>query len=107
VRDTSIDGQEIKAGEGVFAVLQSANWDETMFPQPEKFDITRKPANHLGFGFGVHQCIGQNLAKAEMEVAFNKILDRLPTLRLAAPLADIPFKTDAMIYGVRSLPVTW
>ncbi|WP_137891243.1 cytochrome P450 [Ramlibacter sp. 2FC] len=105
-KDTVIGGQPIRAGEGVFTVLQSANRDETVFPDPDRFDITRNPANHLAFGYGVHQCLGMALAKVEMEVALNKLLDRFPTLRLAVPFEELQFK-HATVFGVKALPVAW
>ncbi|WP_028710496.1 cytochrome P450 [Paracoccus pantotrophus] len=107
VKDTELGGKQIRAGEGVFALLQSADRDETVFADPDKFDITRSPNNHVAFGFGVHQCLGLSLAKMEMDVAFNRLLDRFPNLKLAVPFEDLSFKHEAVVFGVRSLPVTW
>lgn len=107
IKDTELGGQTIRAGEGIFALIQSANRDDTVFPDPDRFDITRNPANHMGFGYGIHLCLGNMLAKLEMEICFNRLLDRFPNLRLAVPFEELEFKPTAIIYGVRSLPVTW
>ena len=61
----------------------------------------------MAFLFGPHQCLGQNLARVELEVVYGTLYKRIPTLRLAAGLEQIPFKHDAIIYGVHNLPVTW
>jgi cytochrome P450 len=107
VKDTELGGQQIKAGEGVFALIQSANRDESVYPDSDRLDITRNPVNHMGFGYGVHLCLGNLLAKLEMEVAFSKLLERLPNLHLAVPFEELEFKNEAVVFGVRSLPVAW
>ncbi len=61
----------------------------------------------MGFGYGVHQCIGQNLARAEMQIAFATLARRLPSLRLAVPPDELRFKGESGIYGIKELPVTW
>jgi cytochrome P450 len=70
-------------------------------------DVTRGARNHVAFGYGVHQCIGQNLARAELEIVFRTLLARMPGLRLAARVDDLPFKNDSNVYGIDQLPVTW
>lgn len=107
VKDTVLGGQQIKAGEGVFAVVHSANRDASVFPEPDTFDITRNPTNHLAFGYGAHQCLGLTLAKVEMDVAFNKLLDRFPNLKLAVPFEEIENRDEALVFAIKSLPVTW
>jgi cytochrome P450 len=61
----------------------------------------------LGFGYGVHQCIGQNLARVEMQIAFATLARRLPSLRLAVRPDELRFKGESGIYGIKELPVTW
>lgn len=82
------------------------NWDSEFVDSPETLDIARNTRGHLGFGHGVHQCIGANLARGEMQVAFATLARRLPGLRLAVPPDQLTFK-DADIYGMKELPVTW
>ncbi|MBA8923934.1 cytochrome P450 monooxygenase [Kutzneria viridogrisea] len=106
VADVEIGGKLIRAGEAVVTLGLAANWDETVFERPEQFDPTRV-RNHLAFGYGVHQCIGQNLARAELEIAYRTLFERVPTLRLAAPVAELPFKYNSAIFGLHSMPVTW
>jgi cytochrome P450 len=105
--DVQIGGVSIKAGEGVIVSSLSANWDPSVFKNPAKLDVERGARHHLAFGFGPHQCLGQNLARMELEIVFDTLFRRIPTLRLAAPVEDLPFKTDAVVYGAYELPVTW
>lgn len=78
------------------------------FPDPHTLDLHRQPGSHLAFGHGVHLCLGQQLARIEMRVAFCALLDRFPTLRLAVPAEEVALRPEiADIYGVKSLPVTW
>ncbi|GAA3307978.1 cytochrome P450 [Nonomuraea dietziae] len=78
-----------------------------MFENPAELDVERGVRHHLAFGFGPHQCLGQNLARMELQIVFDTLFRRIPTLRLAVPAEEVPFKTDAVIYGVHELPVTW
>ncbi len=86
--------------------LPAGNWDAEFVANPETFDIKRNTRGHLGFGYGVHQCIGANLARVEMQVAFASLARRLPGLKLAVTPEELRFK-DANIYGLKELPVTW
>jgi cytochrome P450 len=105
--DVQIGGVSIKAGEGVIVSSLSANWDPAVFKNPAELDVERGTRHHLTFGFGPHQCLGQNLARMELQIVFDTLFRRIPTLRLAVPVEDLPFKTDAVIYGAHELPVTW
>jgi cytochrome P450 len=108
LEDIEIDGVTIKAGEGIIIDLAPANWDAQAFANPEKLDLTRENAKEeLGFGFGRHQCVGQQLARAELQIVFHTLLRRIPTMKLAIPFDEVPFKDDRLAYGVYSLPVTW
>lgn len=106
-KDTVIGGQQITAGEGVIALLPAANTDASVFSEPDKLDIRRNPVQHLAFGSGVHRCLGQNLAKLELEVIFSKLLNRFPGLRLGVPYEALEFKHGNMVFGVKRLPLEW
>ncbi|MCA1217122.1 cytochrome P450 [Streptomyces sp. 8L] len=109
VATESIDiaGQTIHPEEGVIFANSLINRDEGNYSDPDRLAWNRPTQNHLAFGHGIHQCLGQNLARAEMEIAFRSLFARLPGLRLAVPADRIPLKTGYTIQGVRSLPVTW
>ncbi|WP_328744397.1 cytochrome P450 [Streptomyces sp. NBC_00285] len=105
--DIEIAGQVIKAGEGVIMVNETGNRDPRVFDDPDRLDITRDARRHVAFGFGVHQCLGQPLARMELQVVYGTLYRRIPTLKFARALEDVKFKHDAFIYGIHELPVTW
>jgi cytochrome P450 len=105
--DIEIGGVVIRAGDGIIASTDLANRDSDVFPDPNSLDIHRAARHHVAFGYGVHQCLGQALVRVELQVAFNTLFRRIPTLALAAPIADLPFKHDMVVYGVHEVPVTW
>ncbi|MDH6123999.1 cytochrome P450 [Kitasatospora sp. GP82] len=105
--DVEIGGRSIRAGETVLASLAAANRDPEHFADPEELDLDREPSQHVAFGHGFHQCLGQQLARVEMEIAFPALLRRFPTLRLAVPPEQVPMRDDMFIYGVHALPLTW
>lgn len=105
--DIEVGGTLIRAGEAVFALSNTANRDPEAFPEPNKIDFARGARNHIAFGFGPHQCLGQNLARLELEVVLAAVIHRIPTLRLAIPFADIPFKEYGPNFGAYQLPVEW
>ncbi|MEU9553929.1 cytochrome P450 [Streptomyces fumanus] len=105
--DIEIDGQTIRAGEGVVFATSVINRDAAVYPEPDTLDFHRPARHHVAFGFGIHQCLGQNLARAEMEIALGTLIVRLPGLRLAAPAEEIPFKPGDTIQGMLELPVAW
>lgn len=107
LEDIEISGETIRAGDGVIIDLSPANWDAKAYPEPDKLDLSRDASQQLGFGYGRHQCVGQQLARAELQIVFHTLLRRIPTLRLAIPLAEVPFKHDRLAYGVYELPVNW
>ena len=104
--DLILGGQQIRAGERLLMSLPAGNWDSEFVDSPETLDIARNTRGHVAFGYGTHQCIGANLARVEMQVAFATLARRLPELRLAVPRDELKFK-DADIYGMKELPVTW
>ncbi|MFE5564705.1 cytochrome P450 [Amycolatopsis japonica] len=105
--DFTFAGQAIKTGDTVLLLLSAANRDPKFVDDPDRLDITRDRRHHLAFGHGVHQCIGQHLARLEMRIGFQRLIERFPDLRLAVPAQDVPLRTDLDIYGVHALPVTW
>jgi cytochrome P450 len=105
--DVEVGGRTIRAGEGVLCMINVANRDEEAFADAGALDVGRDARRHVAFGFGVHQCLGQPLARAELQIALELLLDRLPGLRLAVPFEDVPFRHDMLVYGVHSLPVAW
>lgn len=105
--DVEIGGTLIRAGEGVVGLSNAANHDPDGFENPDAFDIERGARHHVAFGFGVHQCLGQNLARLELQIVFDTLFRRVPGLRIAVPVDELPFKHDSTIYGLHALPVTW
>ncbi|MEU1342712.1 cytochrome P450 [Streptomyces sp. NPDC005827] len=106
--DIEIAGETIRAGEGIIVELFSANRDAAVFPDPDRLDLHRANArHHNAFGFGIHQCVGQQLARVELQIVFGTLFRRVPTLALAVPVDRIEFKHDRLAYGVYALPVTW
>jgi cholest-4-en-3-one 26-monooxygenase len=103
--DTVLGGAEIKKGQRVGLFYRSANFDETVFGQPEKFDITRSPNPQLGLGgMGVHYCLGASLAKLEIELIFNAIADVMPDIRAAG----VPERlSSGWINGIKKCPVAY
>ena len=103
--DTVLGGQEIKAGQRVGLFYRSANFDEDVFDHPERFDISRDPNPHLGFGgTGTHYCLGVNLARLEIDLIFNAIADGLPGIKLAG---DAERLRSGWLNGIKSLPVSY
>jgi cytochrome P450 len=108
VEDIQIAGEVIHAGEGIIIDLAPANWDPKAFNEPDRLYLYRnKAGQNVAFGYGRHQCVGQQLARAELQIVFHTLFHRIPTLKLAKPIEEIPFKHDRLAYGVYELPVTW
>lgn len=111
--DVEIGGQLIRKGDAVIVSLIAGNRDPRAYGAGEgecpadQVDISRGARNHLAFGFGSHQCLGQNLARVEMQVAWPRLFERIPNLRLAIEEDKLPFKKNSIVYGLKSLPVTW
>jgi cytochrome P450 len=105
LEDMELGGVTIKKGNVVVAMLSSANRDESVFPNPERLDISRSPNRHLGFGVGIHFCLGAPLARMEGRIAFNKLLARFPNVRLAVPREEIRWRASPVFRGLNSLPV--
>ncbi|GLW26066.1 cytochrome P450 [Microbispora amethystogenes] len=108
LEDVELGGRTIEAGTTVLLSYNTANRDPERFADPHVLDLRRENGGHLAFGHGIHQCLGQQLARVEMRVAFPALLDRFPTLRLAVPAEEVGLRPEtADIFGVKSLPVTW
>ncbi|MFJ9213851.1 cytochrome P450 [Streptomyces sp. NPDC102264] len=108
LEDVELEGRRIKAGDCLVLQLSAANRDPLRFDgDPERLDLRRKSTGHLTFGHGVHQCLGHQLARIELQIAYAALLRRFPGLRLAVPPEDVPLRNDMAIYGVHHLPVTW
>ncbi|GAA4693988.1 cytochrome P450 [Pseudonocardia yuanmonensis] len=108
LEDVELGGRTIEAGTTVILSYSTANRDPERFTDPHVLDLRRQDGPHLAFGHGIHQCLGQQLARVEMRVAFPALLHRFPTLRLAVPAEEVRLRPEtADIYGVKSLPVTW
>ncbi|MFD8525637.1 cytochrome P450 [Streptomyces capillispiralis] len=105
--DIDLSGATIKAGEGVLLGLRAANRDPAVYPNPHRIDPSRDPRGHVAFGYGIHQCIGQALARLEIRIALTELLSTFPRLSPAIPLADIQPRKDALITGLAHCPVTW
>ncbi len=105
--DVVLDGQTIHRGDAVIAVLAAANRDPDQFDDPDRLDIDRERSRHLGFGLGIHYCVGAPLARLEGEIGLNTLLGRLPGLRLAVPRADLRWNLSPFLRGLRALPVAW
>jgi cytochrome P450 len=109
------DGKVIKAGEPVTVIAVAPSGDPEKIGDPHRFDPTREPSDHLAFGWGRHMCLGQHLARLEMQVALEGLMRRFPNLRLAVPVEEVPLRpievlgipgrTPPLI--VERLPVEW
>lgn len=104
--DTEFHGTELKAGEKMMLMFESANFDEAVFGDPENFRMDRNPNSHLAFGFGTHFCLGNQLARLELKLMLTKVLARLPDLRLADPGA-LPLRPANFVSGLESMPVVF
>ena len=105
--DVEIGGELIREGEGIIAVTLAANRDEEAFDHADELDVHRDAAGQVAFGFGLHHCIGADLTRLELEVVFGTLFQRVPGLRLAKPMEELPYKDGAVMYGVYEMPVTW
>lgn len=107
-QDVVLAGKTIGAGEGIIVVNSVADRDELVFPDAATLDIRRTNArSHIGFGYGLHACLGQMLARMEMQEVHAALWRRVPTLQLAVPFEKIEFDEDATVYSIRALPVRW
>ncbi|HEX4250353.1 MAG TPA: cytochrome P450 [Pseudonocardia sp.] len=106
-RDTEIGGQRVGTGDMVICSLSGANRDAELGADIEQVDPDRDTKPHLAFGYGIHHCVGAQLARREMAIAYPALLRRFPTLRLATPPDELAYRPFSIVYGVGALPVTW
>jgi len=105
--DVELGGTLVRAGEAVLPSMMSANRDESVFEDPDRLDFTRRENNHLSFSYGIHHCLGAQLARMELQVVLGSLLAAFPDLRLATPVQDVPWRAHGILRGPRELPVTW
>jgi cytochrome P450 family 142 subfamily A polypeptide 1 len=105
-KDTELGGKTIRAGQKLLLLYPSANRDEGHFSDPDTFDIRREPNDHVAFGFGVHVCMGSNLARLEITTVLNRLLTRLPDLELVDD-TEPAFRRANFVSGYESMPVTF
>jgi len=104
--DTTFHGTELKAGEKIMLMFESANFDEAVFENPDEFQIDRNPNSHLAFGFGTHFCLGNQLARLELRLMVSRLLERLPDLRLVDG-AHVPLRPANFVSGPEAMPVVF
>jgi len=107
VEAVTLAGVTIPAGGTVIIATPEANRDPRHWADPDRLDVRRPRTAHLAFGHGVHQCLGQQLARVELQVGLGELITRLPGLRLAVPADRVPLRNEMLIFGVHALPVTW
>ena len=109
--EIQIGGVTVPAGQMVLVSLSAADRDAILVaeghPSMDDFDPTRPASSHLAFGYGIHRCVGAELARMELRAAFPALARRFPTLRLAVPTADLAFRNSSIVYSVPTLPVAW
>jgi len=105
IEPIELGGQRIAPGALVVVGIGAANRDPEVFPDPDRFDVGRSENRHLAFGFGTHFCLGAPLARLEAEIAFQQLLARFPTARLAKP--DVTYRPNVVLRGLTELPVAF
>jgi cytochrome P450 len=105
--EVELAGDHIMPGDPVVLSLAAANRDPAQYDHPDTLDVIRPSVPHIAFGYGVHQCIGQHLARAKMQTAYRALFDRFPAIRLDVARHDVRLRSDMNLYGVHELPVRW
>jgi cholest-4-en-3-one 26-monooxygenase len=106
MRDVELGGVQLREGDQMLLMYESANFDETHFDDPETFTPDREPNDHFAFGVGSHFCLGSNLARLELRVLLDRVLDRIPDLALADD-GPLELRPNAFISGIEHMPVTF
>lgn len=107
LEDIEVGGVLVRAGEPVVPSLGSANRDEDVFERADELDLTRRPGPHVGFGHGAHHCLGAPMARMELQVALETLLERFPDLRIAVPESELPWRVGTFMRSPEELPVAW
>ena len=107
VADVPIAEHIIGPGEGIIVATDSANHDPAIFPEPATFNPASASAQHMAFGYGSHQCLGQELARLVLRIALSTLFMRLPGIELASEISELRFKQENVFYGLERLPVAW
>ncbi|MDL5205415.1 cytochrome P450 [Streptomyces sp. ALI-76-A] len=107
LEDIELNGETVKKGDSVTVSLPAANRDPAKFGCPAELDIDRETSGHMAFGFGIHQCLGQNLARVQLRAGFSALLRAFPGLRLAIDFEEVPLRLKGSVFAVKSLPVSW
>jgi cytochrome P450 len=106
VRDTEIAGEKIRTGDVVMCSLSGANRDDLIGPDPHAMDPARTPVkSHMAFGYGMHRCVGAELARMELRIAYPALVRRFPRMRPAVAPGDLQFRRASIVFGLDSLPV--
>ncbi|TQF75122.1 cytochrome P450 [Rhodococcus spelaei] len=105
-RDTEFHGAELCAGEKVMLLFEAANFDESVFENAQDFDVARNPNPHIAFGFGSHFCLGNQLARIEGKLMFERLLERIPNMELASG-DPLPRRPANFVTGLEAMPVRW
>ncbi|MBB3748701.1 cytochrome P450 [Mycolicibacterium sp. BK634] len=105
--DIEVGGEVIRAGEGIILDVAPANWDPRQFPNPDRLKLDREDGPNVALGYGRHSCVGGQLARMELQIVLPTLFKRIPTLQQVGPVNELPFKHDALSYGMHELPVTW
>ncbi|MFD7502072.1 cytochrome P450 [Streptomyces sp. NPDC059850] len=107
LEDIELNGELVAKGDTVTVSLPAANRDPARFECPEKLNVDRDTTGHVAFGYGIHQCLGQNLARVELRAGLSALLRAFPDLRLAVAFDEVPLRLNGSVFAVRSLPVSW
>ena len=107
LEDIDVNGKLVKAGEGVICSIPAANRDPSLFPDPDRVRRPPRCGRHVAFGFGIHQCLGQVLARAELRIVYGTLFNRLPQSPAGRPFEKLRFRHDMFVYGVHELPLAW
>jgi cytochrome P450 family 142 subfamily A polypeptide 1 len=105
--DTEFHGTSLREGEKIMLLFESGNFDESTFEDPDNFDIRRNPNSHMAFGFGTHFCLGNQLARLELSMMTERVLKRLPDLRLADDDSSLPLRPANFVSGLEAMPVVF
>lgn len=103
--DMEVVGHPLKAGDRVLVSALTANRDPEFVENPDVLDLTRKPSAHMTFGYGIHQCVGQHLARVELQIALPALFERFPDMRLAVDAEELRYSTSGNVYALENLPV--